>query len=202
MRVRTLRSGLPHRLRVFISAKLGRCHRCMRWSLRGALLGWIALGIARLIFPAQSYLVLAWPVSFTALWLLHISVYALRSAVAAHGYADRPSNAPERATMAPAYGESVRWLSRRRALQTLVSGFFGAALVSLAYPRRASAECAPGWSGCGGNICCDTSHGFRWYCPQSNCANVPATDKCVNPDKLTPEQMKDLQACCPGLRSC
>src|SRR5690348_17261496 len=66
-----------------ISEKLGRCPKCMRLSLVGAITGWLVLvGISQ--FWAQfrfTSLLTVWPVSFTALWLLHILVYASREAV-------------------------------------------------------------------------------------------------------------------------
>jgi hypothetical protein len=59
--------------------KLGTCGYCMRMNLRGALVGW-AITVAAASFGFNYwYLILPWPVAFTALWALHVTTYAGRS---------------------------------------------------------------------------------------------------------------------------
>lgn len=74
-------------LRQLLSSKLGRCPRCWRLSLRGALAGWSISAIFLLIAPHAGLgnqiwwmgtLVLAWPVSFSALWVLHAITFGYR----------------------------------------------------------------------------------------------------------------------------
>jgi hypothetical protein len=70
-----------------LSAKLGRCPKCMRLSLRGAVVGWFVSATIYFVGPhvvLGQYanpvwpLVLIWPLSFTGLWLLHILVFGAR----------------------------------------------------------------------------------------------------------------------------
>ncbi len=63
------------------SNKLGRCSKCIRASVQGAVLGWIAVTAIVVLLPDRFhmwYLVLLWPISFTILWLSHIGAYAAR----------------------------------------------------------------------------------------------------------------------------
>lgn len=90
-----------------VSAKLGRCPKCMRLSLIGAISGWLVLGGIVLLqprFPFTNLLVL-WPASFTALWFLHILTYATRATV--YTLRKEPSVTDAAAIISPVY-------SRRR----------------------------------------------------------------------------------------
>jgi hypothetical protein len=69
-------------LKQFVSAKLGRCSKCFRASLFGAVLGWLAIVPTFAFIPnPECWIVLIWPVSFTALWVLHMLTFAQRSVV-------------------------------------------------------------------------------------------------------------------------
>jgi hypothetical protein len=85
------------RFSALVLAKLGRCPKCMRLLLGGAVTGWLALAIVVRLWPGFQFrnLLALWPASFTALLLVHIVTYG---------------------------GRSVRWL-RRPDLEALLSGF-------------------------------------------------------------------------------
>jgi hypothetical protein len=59
--------------------KLGTCGYCMRMNLRGALTGWVITVAAAYFGFRYWYLILPWPVAFTALWALHVTTYAGRT---------------------------------------------------------------------------------------------------------------------------
>ena len=72
---------LSRRLAATWSAKLGRCSRCIQLSMRSAALGWLAVVPAHLLWPnTRFWLLEAWTLSFTSLWLLHIIAFGWRSA--------------------------------------------------------------------------------------------------------------------------
>jgi len=118
-----------------VSAKLGRCPRCMGLSLGGAVTGWLALASVLHIWPQFPFanLMALWPVSFSALWLLHIFTYGGR-VVAAEQQAQLAGTA------------RVRVMTRRR----LASLFIGSAVLAIG----ASVQSATGWN----NNCCSLSH--------------------------------------------
>jgi hypothetical protein len=64
-----------------ISAKLGRCPKCMGLSLSGAVIGWAVLAGVVQFWPQFPYtaLLALWPASFTALWVLHITTFGGRA---------------------------------------------------------------------------------------------------------------------------
>lgn len=67
-----------------VRMKLGRCPRCWRLSFQGAAIGWLAAILLYMLWPDSPAwrFFLAWPLAFTALWLLHIAVFVGRVAVA------------------------------------------------------------------------------------------------------------------------
>jgi hypothetical protein len=85
----TSRSAAPSHtyigLRAHISAKLGRCGRCMRLSLTGALIGWLAFTLASLLWPLPILraLTVIWAASFSLLWFLHLATFTVRAVTAA-----------------------------------------------------------------------------------------------------------------------
>ena len=68
-----------------VAAKLGRCGKCMGLSLIGAVLGWGVFSAVVDFWPQCPFLnvVALLPVSFTALWVLHILTYGARFVKAA-----------------------------------------------------------------------------------------------------------------------
>lgn len=172
--------ALIGRLRAFLAAKIGRCSLCMRWSLKGALWGWLTYGLILWTVGSKwGYAAIVWPLSFSVLWLLHITVFGFRSA------RSRVSGG-EAANRSRAAGLS------RRQLIAFTSGAFTAVLLSIGRPLTANAiPCPPGrtLSACGadclppGTTCC-----AGLPCPPGHvcvaCAGgfqcVPAGSHCIN----------------------
>lgn len=142
-----------------VSAKLGRCPRCMGLSLSGAVLGWLVFFgtlYAWPQFPYQTLLAL-WPTSFTALWLLHILTYGGRNVVA-----ERHTRLTETAP--------THLMTRRR----LAGVFVGSAVLAIVASAR-SAMATGGltaYSCCGGT-CGGCQKNFR--CVQG----IPSHGNCA-----------------------
>ncbi len=67
------------RMPALISAKLGRCAKCWRSSLRLAVAGWLVAAAAYVLGPTiLQPVILLWPLAFTALWLAHVVTYTIR----------------------------------------------------------------------------------------------------------------------------
>ena len=178
-----------------VSAKLGRCARCIRLSLRGAVLGWGVLGVTHLMLPGSyvEYAILLWPVSFTSLWFLHITAYGARRAVALREGNLASTGATAAAGVGDAGGHPP--MSRRGFLITFAQGATLAVLASLAFPRRASADCPSGSTPCGNTgYCCDSGW---YYCGYDECEQ--RSNRCVPP---TAEGLKRGQQCCAVFISC
>lgn len=59
--------------------KLGGCPRCFRGSFFGAITGCAAVPIAFAAVPdPERWIVLAWPIAFSFLWILHMVMFARR----------------------------------------------------------------------------------------------------------------------------
>jgi hypothetical protein len=161
---------LLFKLFALCSAKLGRCARCMRMSLKGALLGWIALTALHFFWPESHFRYLSlWAFSLTSLWLLHVATFAVRSVAAArrveHDQAARRSD-DERAARASVSGGKlpVPTMSRRQIFDVLVENAGFAVLASLAIPFTewrpmqgcigAGQHCVPGGASCCGGLSC------------------------------------------------
>lgn len=71
-----------HQLRALLSAKLGRCPRCMRSALFGTLISWAGVGLVSLVWPIPLLLIAMLVVagSFTALLAAHLTVLLMRTA--------------------------------------------------------------------------------------------------------------------------
>lgn len=82
------------RLQALISSKLGRCSKCMRLSLAGAMVGWLASTVVHLLWPGTFlwYLSLLSASSFTLLWLLHVVTFAARVVAGARLAAQLPAS--------------------------------------------------------------------------------------------------------------
>jgi hypothetical protein len=146
-----------------VSAKLGRCPKCMGLSLGGAAAGWLALAGVLHIWPQFPFanLVALWPASFSALWLLHIFTYSGRVLAAEH-QAQREG--------------TVRVMTRRR----LASLFIGSALLAIVV----SVQSATGWNDCcslpgSGGGCGSCVPGFTCQpaAPFSRCAPCGLCEK-------------------------
>jgi hypothetical protein len=138
----------------FISTRLGRCPKCFRASLLGAVIGWAAMPPAYSLLPQpESWIVFLWPLSFTALWVLHMLIFAQRAL-----------STGREVTLATAAPE----LDRRRALAIFGAALLVAVLASM--PRRASAgqACVNGY-----HVCADNRHccpdGYNYACIYDQC---------------------------------
>lgn len=185
-------------LRKLIAAKLGRCPKCFRASLAGAVFGWIAVAILASLpaKPVSYWLIVAFPVSFTALWLLHMFTFAGRVAFV--------NNISLRASPKNA-------IARRQALAIFVGGLCFAILASV--PLRARADCNGqcGDSGCPNTpydcqngTCCAGGQSYALFCGAVDCNvdNPPPAYQCYDPDLLTDEQYATLRDCCSPLLTC
>lgn len=138
-----------------VSAKVGRCARCMRWSLRGAILGWCSVGVAQVLHvgtPIEEAL-LVWPACFSALWMLHITTYGARRAMAT---GERAESSFVAEPHVPVGGPHVH---RRRVLRTFAQGAALAVIASASLPSRARADdCVSQGQPCilYGTPCCGT----------------------------------------------
>ena len=176
---------LVDRARVAISMKIGRCGRCMRLSLRGAVAGWIVLIAVSHFAPRYGVLVSPWPISFTALWLLHIGTYGVRAARTRQESAE---------TEGGAHG-----MTRRALFLRFAGAASFAVLVSATLPEisRAQSSCVTGY-----HLCADRQHccanGYNYACPTDICTNE--TGKCRS--VTTAEDLKSFQSCCPTGFAC
>ncbi len=70
--------------RTVFSTRFGRCEKCMRQSLTGALAAWGLFGIGLAAWPNGVVHMLSGllALGLTALWMLHVSTYAFRNFVA------------------------------------------------------------------------------------------------------------------------
>lgn len=142
-----------NRISQLVSAKLGRCARCMRLSLQGALVGWVAVAGAYQVNPVgwiwSVPFVLAVP--FTILWLGHIAAFATREVRRGRSTQVQPQNQGVPMTISD---RGLRTANRRQALAIFVTGTVMGVLASLSVPRAASAMCN---GRCGSGTCeCNT----------------------------------------------
>src|ERR1043166_4971733 len=64
-----------------INWKLGRCPKCMRWSLRGGVVtAALVIGTYSLVSPVLAYALLPVTAAFFLLWVLHILRFEYRFA--------------------------------------------------------------------------------------------------------------------------
>jgi len=138
-----------------VQRKLGRCARCMRLSLRGAVAGWAAVVLGHFA-PVNTYmadLAVLWACSFTALWLAHAAAFAARTAAMTRVTFVSSSNEPATADAVPmlqsATSAAPRQLPRRDVLKAYFTGTLAAALVSASLPLTALAK-----GTCGASLCC------------------------------------------------
>ena len=72
------------KFRTAFSTKIGRCERCMRQSLIVAMAAWGVFGIGLITVPTGFVQDLVWllAIGLTALWILHVAIYASRAVMA------------------------------------------------------------------------------------------------------------------------
>lgn len=195
---------LRRQLSAFISAKLGRCPRCMRASIRGAILGWGAMAGTHRLWPDSlfQWIVLVWPAAFTLLWVAHILTFGVRRMRWIRATRAVASKTAPIAHSAHGQAGLASPISRRGMLVMLAQGIFVAALFSVASPLRATDGCPSNMPlTCGDRWCCE--RGNTLHCPHSTCKDVPdGKVGCYNPNRLTDEQLAYLRDCCPELTKC
>lgn len=179
---------LWRRLHLFVSAKLGRCPRCMRWSLQGAMAGWLVLAAVWLVAPSLWWVVLPWPAGFTALWLLHVFVFGRRGV---QSLSAKDGTRAQRLSATPYSRRNVLHFARYAA---------AAVVASVVIPRRVRAEneeCPAGMHLCSDNThCCPD--GASYDCLVDNCD--PSKSRTCYP--YTDENAKYLLQCCGELVNC
>jgi hypothetical protein len=142
--------------------RIGACSKCMHESFLAAAAAWalcLVAWLGGLAFATTVPLTVAAIVAagLTLLWLVHLTVFAIRSVAPARGPDARDSVAP----IASGSG-----LARRAVLVRFASAFVAAALITGLGRRPAFAaqwyEC--GGVYCGGNACCPVSHPILNHC--------------------------------------
>jgi hypothetical protein len=127
-------ASFARRVRDLVGAKLGRCARCMRWSIAWSLAGWAVFAVGSLARPSRILLDVSLVVagSFTLLAIGHMVAHMARIAVAL-----RERGVGSRSL---AVQDLPRALGRRQLVSTAVTGGITFALASL---LPASARAAP-----------------------------------------------------------
>ena len=186
------------RLRGVISAKLGRCPRCWRLSFRCAVFGWIAAGLAHFLIQdgRVEYVILAWPISFSILWLLHIVTFGLRVVAAERERhrlvaVERTVAAHPLQVSTPSSRFLTTTTSRRRMLQSFYRSAGWAVLVSAVIPlitacgggggNNVPRSCTPSFS--------PPPHTPNFPCPATctpSCAPNTNTWFCIQVGQLCP----------------
>lgn len=164
------------RFRAFFTAGLGRCGTCMRQSLAAALAMWGLFGIGLLVLPASLArdLVGLLALALTALWMLHVVAYAVRTTAQwRSGGERRPS--PGISKTAPARTQrSVDPIDRRDALGVLLRAAGVGAVASVPvflWPSDALAFC--------GQCTKDEDCGVGFVCKNTAPVNADVCNECV-----------------------
>ena len=166
-----------------VSAKVGRCARCMRWSLRGALLGWLAAIVAAVAVPRALPVVLVWPVVFTILWGGHIIVFAGRTVHAS--------------TREPRATGSARIMSRRTVLILIRASMFAVAASAMTKRAQAQSECPGNSHSCPNTEwCCRPGENYLCFYDR----DTGKSNQCMR--AVTDEQLKDLDRRCSSYIRC
>ncbi len=142
--------------------RIGACSKCMHDSHRAAVASWGICVLAGLVgLGLGSYLpVLAAAVAaglLALLWLLHLTVFAIRRVFNMQSEGAGRSMAPIANVLLP----------RRAFVVRFATAFIGAALATGFIQRQAYAQ-SPwyvcGGAFCGGNACCPASHPMLNHC--------------------------------------
>jgi hypothetical protein len=177
-----------------ISAKLGRCARCMRLSLLGAGFGWGVVMASRFLRPDPWLrdVLLFWALCFSALWLAHVVAFSgrlLKRARAAivvehNNYSSVPVQTLDDRTLTIPSPERPAAVGRRRFVRVLFEGAALAILASLPPLRTswaAACNACPGNSTCRSsgnsctNCCCPDGYPYLSYC---DCICYEASPDC------------------------
>ncbi len=190
------------------SGKLGRCARCMRVSLRGALSGWTAVAAVHVasLDTRLATVALLWASSFTVLWCAHIVTYARRSVAsvvvtAAPSGGDAPPPPQGRVWVAVdkmlVHGRSglaQHRPTRRQALGTFLKGSAAAVLASIARPVPGLGQ----GSSCRGRLCCCSGKCKTFLdcdCCNDGCCPKGYPFLCYNLNKCYPTMDAAKAAC-------
>jgi len=197
-----------------VRAKLGRCRRCWRLSLKWAALGWAAsfavyvIGSRTDLVPFLKVLwpsILVWPLGFTALWLLHMTVFGIRVAAWEWNGSRRTcdqngvtkvthdqefSSDPKRETWAVATPTTARTQSlTRRSVIGLFATSVAFAVISSVHLGARTIDCEYADER---YTCCDSPNApVCWFCPNTQvyaCCGSGLTHCCNNEGPW----------CCPG----
>lgn len=136
-----------------LNSKVGRCAVCMRKSFSAALVSWLVASFLMVALGNKiaTDMALSLAVALTALWLAHLTAYAVRAA--------SPKSPPRVAAPSPAW-------SRRDFLPTFGKVFAGVALAT-ALPGLAFAQdrlrdcltcCAKYQNSCGNDGDCNVNY--------------------------------------------
>jgi hypothetical protein len=170
--------------------KLGRCARCMRLSLRGAMLSWAGVMAVYWTWPGSQirYLALLVAAILTAVWLLHILTFAGRRVAAGAKIQGRAQ--PTRADRMDVQGSKGRRQltsspTRREMFGIFARGMAVGAAASILIPRQAMAkcgDCGPGYYDCitnfcgtTGQTCCPQGYPYLSHC-DCKCYDGPPSD--------------------------
>ena len=148
--------NLISKIEAFFTDKLGRCGRCMQQSLALALAAWASFGIGLLMWPAGLAQNLIGIVAFslTMLWILHVSIYAVRVLAKARSSDQKPAS-PD--------------ISRRHTLGVLLRAASVGAVASVPvflWPSDAFAFCGQ----CTKNLDCGSANS-GWVCRNTAAVN-------------------------------
>jgi hypothetical protein len=174
--------------RLFFRAKIGTCPTCMRWSLQGAIAGWLVFAAVWLAYRPAAVAVAVWPVGFTLLWLTHILTFGGR-VVRFRVMKDAEAGA-----------SGGRVLSRRNVL-LFARGTAIAVTLSTALPRSARADEEDGCPD-GMHLCSDQQH----CCPAGAVVDCIVDD--CDPQKSRhcypgdDESQKYVSQCCSVVVNC
>src|SRR5262245_7019446 len=113
-------------VQTLLQAKLGRCPKCMRWSILGALASWSAYGVGASLWPDPGLLlVLGIPaVCFTLLMATHVIVYVIRVSVALRASERRVANRSAEATHRMSRRQ-LAWMACQAAVSFVLVAVFG-----------------------------------------------------------------------------
>ena len=168
-----------------VSAKLGRCAKCWRSSLRWAVAGWLGTAVVYALGPAMLRpLILLWPLSFTALWIAHAVTFTTR--VVGSERALRHERPDERANAgghdAPVSLGSP--FARGTMLRLVVKSVLVMVAASVSVPvftarADAACECNDKLTCCGKQVatkCCFNPARGEYFCvpPDSTCCGSPS----------------------------
>ena len=113
---------LISRFRTFFTTKVGRCGTCMRQSLASAVTAWGVFGVGLLMWPSNplQHLIGFLALGLTALWMLHVAIYAIRGVTEAGSRNAQPlGRGLANAALVPTR-QAVDNVGRRHALRDLL----------------------------------------------------------------------------------